>query len=147
MELPSWLILALVSFFAWGTYNVVAKIVTNKDYFGLSPQTTAFMMLIGIAIVFGGYFLMQPQELPSNPTVIGLAILIGIIWAVGQLFAFIALSSGAPISKLTSIYNSNTLITVILGIFLLNEIPNQGDIVKVVAGTILIISGAFLVSG
>ena len=147
MEIPSWLILALVSFFAWGTYNVVAKIVTNKDYFGLSPQTTGFLMLIGIAIVFGGYFLMQPQELPSNPTVIGLAVLIGIIWAIGQLFAFLALSGGAPVSKLTPIYNSNTLITVILGIFLLHEIPNQGDMVKVVGGAILIIAGAFLVSG
>ena len=146
MELPSWLILALVSFFAWGTYNVIAKIVTNKDYFGLSPQTTGVMMLIGIAIVFGGYFLLQPQELPSNPTILGLAILIGIIWAIGQLFAFIVLSQGAPVSKITPIYNSNTLIAVFLGIVLLNELPNKQDVAKVVVGAILIVAGAFLVS-
>jgi len=146
MEIPSWLLLVLVSLFAWGTYGVVAKIVTSKDYLGLSPQATALMMLIGIAIVFGGYFILQPRELPSNPTVIGLALLVGVIWAIGQLFAFIVLSQGAPVSKITPIYNSNTLIAVFLGIVLLNELPNKQDVAKVVVGAILIVAGAFLVS-
>ena len=44
------------------------------------------------------------------------------------------------------IFNANTLVTVMLGIIFLHEIPNTSQMLRVIAGAVLIVIGAVLVS-
>jgi len=61
-------------------------------------------------------------------------------------FAFLAFSAGAEVAKLVPIYNTNTLIAVILGLLLLHEVPAVDERIKVIIGAILIVIGGILVS-
>jgi len=69
------------------------------------------------------------------------------LWALGQLFAILALVNKAPVSRLTPIYNTNTLVAVLLGIILLRELPTGASTIKVLIGAVLIVIGGILVSG
>jgi len=119
----TWLIYGLMASLFWGTYIIVSKVVTGDKYFGIQTNTATLLMLAGIAIVFIGYFFTEKPVMPTNTTAIGLGILVGVLWAGGMLSTFLALKNGGEVSKLTPIYNTNTLIAVILGIVLLREIP------------------------
>ena len=147
MQADNWLILVLIPILAWGSYGVIAKVLVNKDYLGIPTQTAGVLLIVGVMLVFGIYFLLQPQQIPLNPIVIGIGLLAGIVWAVGQLFMFLAFESGLELSRLAPLYNTNTLIAVLLGIILLKELPAEGQTLKVVVGAVLIVIGAFLVSG
>lgn len=142
-----WLIFAILASLFWGSYIVVTKVVTSPKYFGLNPPLAGFLMLLGIAVIFianlilGGKF-----ELPQNRSAWFFGIFAGILWALGMVAAFKALKIGADISRLTPIFNTNTLIAVLLGIILLGELPKAAAAVKVIVGAILIILGSALVA-
>lgn len=170
--MDSWVIYALVTAFCWGTYSVVAHIVTSHKYFNLDPQTASLLMLIGISIVFVLYFLARfpnvssifklasivlisylilyailatrEQGLHLSLPVMAAGVLQGLLWATGMVTLYMALSTGAPVGKIASIYNFNLLITIILGILLLKEIPLAAQQVKLVIGGSLIILGGIL---
>ena len=76
----------------------------------------------------------------------GLALIAGIIWSVGFLAIAIAISQKADIARLAPIYNTNTLIAVLLGIIFLKEIPDASSIFRIIGGAVLIVVGAVLVS-
>jgi len=142
----TWIIYGLVAALFWGSYAVVSKMVTGTNYYNFTTNNATLLMLIGIGIVFVGYFLTAKPSLPTNTNGILLGILAGGLWAGGMIFSFLALRGGADVSKLTPIYNTNTLIAVILGILILHELPQQAQIVKVLLGAFLITIGAVLVS-
>jgi len=145
--MQTWLLYGIVAAFCWGGYIILSKVVTGPNYYGINTNAASLMMLIGIAIVFVGYFFINGiPQIPSSIGVWSLGILVGILWALGMVFAFIAIASGADVSRLNPIYNTNTLIAVILAIVFLREIPQGIEIVKVLAGAILITTGAILVS-
>jgi len=103
-------------------------------------------MLIGISIVFGVYFISSKPSIPQNTNGILLGILAGGLWAVGMIFSLLALKEGADVSRLAPIYNTNSLVAVVLGVLILHEIPQAASIVKVLLGAFLITLGATLVS-
>lgn len=71
----------------------------------------------------------------------------GLAWAVATGFVSLALSRfGTPISKLNPIYNTNTLITVVVGLVVFSE-WKQVNSWQLVGGAVLILAGSLLVSG
>lgn len=145
--MQTWLIYGLIAALCWGSYIIVSKVVTGPKYLGVNSNAASLLMLGGIAVVFVSYFFFQGMpKIPTSPLTISLGLLVGVLWALGMVMAFLAISGGADVSKLTPIYNTNTLITVLLAILLLREFPQGIEIIRVVGGAVLITIGAILVS-
>lgn len=143
----SWILIGLFASLMFGSSAIAMKMATSPKFFGLQPALVGIGASIGLALVFFAYFfLFTDAKIQNNPIGLGLSVLIGILWALGNLGLFIALKNGADIARMTPLYNTNTLIAVVLGIFLLHELPNPTQSIKVVVGAVLIVVGAVLVS-
>jgi uncharacterized membrane protein len=104
-------------------------------------------MGLGIIAVFACYWLFSSgaqfrANLPSLTAGIGA----GLLWAIGMIFAFLALRGGADVARLVPLYNANTLIALVLAIIVLREVPQAREITRLTAGSAFIILGAFLVA-
>ena len=145
--METWIIYGVVAAFLWGTYTVLSKYVSSNEHLGLNIHAAVFFMLVGIGIVFLAYSFSQGvPSLTGEPSTLVLAILAGMLWAGGMIVVYLALSSGADVSRIAPLYNTNTLIAVALGMILLRELPAGTERIKVVIGAILIIIGGILVS-
>jgi len=145
--METWYIYGIIAALLYGLSAVTAKYATSSNYIGLDIQTAAFLMLIGIGIVFLAYaFSGGMPSLTNNTTALSVGILAGALWAAGMVVTFFALKSGAEISKLAPLYNTNTLVAVTLGIVLLKELPAGTEKIKVIIGAILIVIGGILLS-
>jgi len=170
--MSNWIIYGLSASLFWGSYAVVSKVVTSEKYLGLSSGQASLLMFGGITIVLLGYFLWQQKTMSSGIKLIGILLILlilgyviyslkniglqlslsklglgllqGILWASGMVMAFLALKAGAEAAKLVPIYNTNTLIAVILGLALLHEVPAPEQRLKVIIGAILIVVGGIL---
>jgi len=145
--MKTWLLYALLATFSWGTYIVVAKVATSSKYCGLEPKWSAILMWAGIGIVFVLYWLFSGGgKLTLNLSSIVAGVSSGGLWAMGMLFSLCAIKAGADVARLAPIYNSNTLVAVVLGIALLHEVRDAAGILKVVIGSVLIVLGGILVT-
>jgi uncharacterized membrane protein len=145
--METWILLGILAALSFGISAAAAKMATSPSHYGMSLATASVLMLIGIALVVGAYAVFQGGlKMPSDPAVLGVGISIGLFWALGEVLVFLALTGNADISKLAPIYNMNTLVTVLLGIALLHELPSQPQLVRVVIGAVLIVIGGILVS-
>jgi uncharacterized membrane protein len=144
--MPTWIIFGIIASLCWGAYAVVSKVAISEKYFGINSAWAALFMLIGIAIVFIFNVIKEGVPMPTSKGGISFAIFAGFIWALGIYFSLKAISIGADVSKLTPLYNTNTLIAVLLGILLLHELPKAADAIRVIIGAILIVVGAILTS-
>jgi uncharacterized membrane protein len=144
--METWVVYAVLAALSWGTYIVLNKMAFQHDS-SLNPFTVAMMMGLGIIGLFGIiFFLTQPQVNLQKPDALVLSIIAGALWGLGQIFAILALVNRAPVSRLTPIYNTNTLVAVLLGIILLKELPAGTEKIKVIIGAALIVVGGILVS-
>lgn len=74
------------------------------------------------------------------------AYLLGVFWAIGVTCISYSLSHyGASLSKITPLYNMNTLVTVVGALIIFSE-WKDASVVRLVAGTICIVIGGVLVS-
>ena len=145
--MKTWLLYALLATFSWGTYIVVAKIATSSKYCGLEPKWSAILMWAGIGTVFVLYWLLSGGDKPSlNLGSVVAGVSSGGLWALGMLFSLCAIKAGADVARLAPIYNSNTLVAVLLGIVLLHEVRDASGILKVLIGSVLIVIGGILVT-
>jgi uncharacterized membrane protein len=145
-----WLIFAILAAVFWGSYIVVVKVVTSPKYFGISQASAALFILLGIAVVFAANIIYEISagkfQMPQSKTGILFAVLSGVLWGGGMVASLLALKSGADVSKISPIYNTNTLIAVLLGIILLGELPKAAAMTKVIIGAIMIVVGSVLVA-
>jgi uncharacterized membrane protein len=142
-----WLVFALLSMVCWGSYIVVAKAATSAKYCGLGPRWAAILMIVGIIAVFGAYAALSKEAKPAITTGSAIAgVSTGVLWALGMVFSFLAIGTGADVSRLVPIYNCNTLIAVLLGMTVLHEVPNFAGAVKLIIGSVLIVAGGILVA-
>lgn len=142
-----WLVYALLSMFAWGSYIIAAKVTTSSKFFGLSPRISSMLMFAGIGITFLFYWILSGREgksLSVGGTAAGIST--GVLWGLGMLFSFLAIETGADVSRLVPIYNCNTLVAVLLGILLLREVVEAPQMIRILVGSVLIIIGGVLVS-
>ena len=146
--MEKWLIFGLLAALCYGASAFLSKLSTSDKHFAVSQSVFMLLMLVGIAIVFVANAMTDKGlVIPSEPLALGACVAAGILWALGMAFTVWALAGGADISRLTPIYNTNTLVAVILGILVLGELPSSPDRLKVLAGAILIVIGGILVSG
>src|SRR3972149_4381689 len=120
--MQQWVIYGLIASVLFALNGIIYKVAQQKGNF--SPYYGTFVFGFGVILVFGFFFF---------------------VWAFGFLAIAIALSQKADIARLAPIYNTNTILAVLMGIIFLKEIPDASGIVKVVSGAILIVIGAILV--
>jgi len=106
-----------------------------------------FLVLVGAGcLAVGGIFW---RFLPAglNAVAAGWAVLAGVAWAAGSGFVSLALMRwDVPIAKLNPLYNTNTLLTVAVGLIAFGE-WRQVNPWQLSAGAVLILAGSLLVSG
>jgi len=170
-----WIIYALLAALFWGMYAIAAKIISTSGY-NIPSNISFFLIFAGIGIVAIVYFLFSAKNfdwkvkilgilifivllgyinliikksIPETPLhIIAIGILSGILWGLGQMMGLFAFQNGGIASKAVPIFNSNTLIVVIVGIIFLKEAPatNMAEWIKFVTGIIGIILGGILLS-
>lgn len=146
-NMEKWLIYGLIASFFWGTSVIASKIASSNKYFNIDSSIVSLFMLMGIALVFVTYIFYEKQfKIPQSAGGIFFSILAGALWAIGMVATLRAIKSGADVARLTPIYNTNTLVAVILGIILLHELPQASQMVKVIVGAIMVVIGATLVA-
>lgn len=140
----NWVVFGILASLSWGTYVILLKKATSEQYYGLAPFTAFFVMSLGILFVSTIGFLLEGSGAFFEQGM-SIAFASGLLWGIGMSSATFALSSEKTlVSKLTPLYNTNTLVAVLLGILLLGEVPEQQVVVLV--GAILVVFGGILVT-
>ena len=141
--MENWIIQGIIAAVFFGINTVIFKIAIQKG--NLNPAYASLAFGIGIIITFLIYYFVNPNwqfELKST----SIAVFAGILWAIGLIAVTIAISQKGNIAQLAPIYNTNTIITVILGIILLKEIPDMSQMIRIIIGAFMIVAGAVLVT-
>jgi len=143
--LENWIIYGIIASLAWGFYIFLMKIATSEEYYKIPQNISFFILSLGILsvalIVFFGI-----ESYNSVTSFVGgsIAFASGLVWGIGMAYAVKSLSDPfTPISKLTPLYNTNTLVATIVGIIFLKEVPENRLIV--IIGALLVVFGGFLV--
>lgn len=114
--------------------NVFQKLLTNN---GEKPSIINFYTYLGLSTLS----IIAISYLEFNLIILKNVIIMGILGSLGNYFIIKALSCG-ELSLLAPINSYKPVVALILGIFLLQEIPTSNDII----GIFLIIIGTFLLN-
>ncbi len=110
---------------------------------GLGP----YLIGTGLGVIITGvlvYGLVPQRSMP----IVGLsyAVLMGLFWSAAVGLVAVGLTTyGLPLAKLVPLYNMNTLVAVLLGLWLFAEWQNV-MLAKLLLGALLIVVGGFLVA-
>ena len=141
--MENWIIQGIIAAVFFGINTVIFKIAIQKG--NLNPAYASLAYGVGILITFLIYFFINPTwQFEWKST--SIAVFAGILWAIGLIAVTIAISQKGNIAQLAPIYNTNTIITVILGIILLKEIPDMSQMIRIIIGAFMIVAGAVLVA-
>ncbi len=125
-----------------GLFSIFQKIGARN---GVGPEMYIFIGGIVIALVGGGVLYFKRSSILSWRGVIW-AILSGSCWAIATAcVSYAVLNYNTPMSKLSPIFNTNTLTTVILSMLILGE-WRELKVIRVLIGAVMIIAGAIIVS-
>ncbi len=117
--------------------------VSNQAGIGIGP----YLIIIGLTIALTGvgfYFFDSDAALHWRSGIA--AVSIGITWGIGTgLVAFALTKLRAPLSQIVPLYNLNTLLVVVLSLWIFSEWKDVSPF-KLVIGSILIVVGGTLVS-
>lgn len=142
MELRSLVIGGLIPSLMLGLGSVLMKLSVRA---GISLPI--YLVLVGLTVFsFGGLASLFTGERLANPMSIGFAIAMGITWSTGILcmaYGFSVLK--LPVSVVAPMTNSNALVAVLVSAVVLSE-WRELNAMKVIAGTLLIVLGATVVS-
>ena len=139
----SWVFYGIVAAICFGINTILYKIASQRGNF--SPAFGSLVFGIGILVAFLVYFFAKPS-LQFEWKSTSLAVVAGIVWAIGFLAIAIAISQKGEVARLAPLYNANTIIAVVLGIVLLKEIPKMSQMIRIIIGALMIVAGAVLVS-
>ena len=139
----NWIVYGIVASVFFAVNTIVYKVAVQKGNF--SANYGSFLFALGVVLVCGIFFFFKPSfEFEWKSA--SLAVIAGIIWGLGFLAIAVAISKGNDVARLAPIYNTNTILAVLLAIIFLKEIPNVSQIFRIIAGAVLIVVGAILVS-
>ncbi len=110
---------------------------------GLGP----YLIGTGLGVVMTGALVYAFVAQRAVPAVgIGYAVLMGLFWSAAVGLVAVGLTTyGLPLAKLVPLYNMNTLVAVLLGLWLFAEWQNV-VLAKLLLGALLIMVGGFLVA-
>ena len=114
--MPNWIVYGIIAAFCFGVQTIIYKYAIQK--WNLSPYYGSFIFSLGIILIIGLSLLFKPSsqfEWESS----SLLVISGIIWGLGFLAVAVAIAQKADVARLAPIYNTNTLIAVIMGIIFL----------------------------
>ena len=141
--MESWIFYGIVAAICFGLNTIIFKIAMQKG--NLNPAYASIIFGIGILITFLFYYFTKPNlQFEWKSTL--LAVIAGIVWAIGFVAIAIAIANKGNVVQLAPIYNANTIIAVVLGIIFLKEIPNTSQMIRIIIGALMIVGGAVLVS-
>ena len=141
--MENWIVYGVIAAIFFGINTVIFKIAIQKG--NLNPAYASLAFGVGTLITFLIYYFANPGwQFEWKST--SIAVFAGVTWAIGMIAIAIAISQKGNIAQLAPIYNTNTIIAVILGIILLKEIPDMSQIIRIVIGAVMIVIGAVLVS-
>lgn len=126
----------------WGVTAIFQKLSAQE---GTPPGQ--YLLVFGLVIGLGGLIasLLQKGAVWSASG-IGYAALAGFTFSAGTgLISFALWRYGTPISKIAPILSANVLVTVAIGLLVLNEIQDV-RVAHLLAGMAAILVGAYLVS-
>jgi uncharacterized membrane protein len=126
----------------FGLSNIFAK-AANAAGVGLG----LYVICIGLSVVLvgGAIYVFQPDT-GFSPKALVYTCCVGLAWATGTAcIAYALVKHGAPISILVPLFNMNSLVSVVLGLWLFAEWRDVNT-VKLLAGTVLIAVGGSLVA-
>ena len=141
--MENWVVYGLIAAVCFGVQTIIYKYAAQKG--NLSPYYASFVFALGIILIFAVLLLFKPGfdfEWKSS----GMLFASGVIWGIGFIAIAIAISQNADVARLAPIYNTNTLVAVLLGILILHEVPDTTQMFRVIVGAVLIVVGAILVS-
>lgn len=127
----------------FGFSNVFTK-VSNSG--GIS--TSAYVTTVGVAVTLVGLIssFTTKQNLMADSKSIFFALCVGGTWAFGQLMIALALQKfSIPLSIISPIYNSNTLVAVFIALIVFNE-WTQVSMGSLCVGAFLTTLGSILVA-
>lgn len=141
--MEDWILYGVLAALIWGIYVVLLKAATYR----LSPSLAFGGMTLGIVVALAVVFPWKSNGTSFFTSGGHLAFLAGLLWGVGMAFVTRALwLPPTAVSRLTPLYNVNTLVTVTLGILLLQEVPQPSKALVVVLGALLVVVGGYLVT-
>jgi uncharacterized membrane protein len=142
---PTWMGLAvggLAPAVGYALFAIATKFAVQA---GISAGTN--LVLVGLATAATGVvfrIVLPAQPLAAKAAFWSLGA--GILWAAGTGLVSLAMERyGVPVSKLNPIYNTNTLLAVLLGLVLFSE-WRQVEVPKLLLGALLILAGSLLVA-
>lgn len=124
-------------------FGVVATFqkVINKETIGMGP----YLMGIGATIfAIGALYSLWDRDLAITPRASFYVVLFGVMWSVAMICVAIALKRyNGQIGQIVSIYNMNTIVTVVIGLVVLSEWKNLNSY-RLLAAAVLISLGGVL---
>lgn len=132
----------LIPALCYGAANVFQKVSTNAGI-----GTGIYLGIVGLTVTLVGcvFFVAVPDRTVNFRSAMS-AGMMGVLWAAGAgLVAFALLRYQTPLGKLVPLYNMNTLIAVLLALWIFSEWRDV-NILKLLAGSVLIAVGGALVA-
>lgn len=142
-ELRGMLIGGALPALLYGVTGVLQKMSANAK-----GGSGMYLIFLGMGTVIVG--LLFHVILPEPPITLrpaSFALSAGVTFGLGAgLISYALIRHEARISQLTPLYNMNVLVTVIVGLLVFAEYRDL-EVVRLLAGTVLLIGGALLVAG
>lgn len=131
---------------SFGIYNFLLKVSVDSRFGGLNPTTSVLSISLAIflsTLAYGIYT--NAVQIPSKPGILALLLLVGVIWTIGTVAMALAFQKGNA-SQIVPILNANVLLVVALSLVFLGEATSLHYIIKIAAGTVLILTGIFVLA-
>lgn len=144
--MESWLVYAIISMLSFGIYNFLLKVSVDGRFGGLNPTTSVLSVSLAIflsTLAYGIYT--NAVQIPSKPGILATLLLVGVIWTIGTVAMALAFQKGNA-SQVVPILNANVLLVVVLSLVFLGEATSLQYIIKIAAGTVLILAGIFVLA-
>ncbi|AHG45733.1 membrane protein [Rhizobium leguminosarum bv. trifolii CB782] len=121
--------------------------IFQKQSATAATGSAIYLIAFGAACALAGLIVaLIWRPAPWTAEGIGFAATAGSCFALGTgLISFALFAYGVPVSKLAPIWSCNVLVTLAIGAVFLGE-ASEVNLMKLAAGTLLILSGALLVS-
>ncbi|MFH1470801.1 MAG: GRP family sugar transporter [Candidatus Micrarchaeota archaeon] len=145
--MESWMVYGILTAVFLGVSSILLKVAGGPSNYNLPPHAVALFVLLGAAIVFVPYFLVDNKfqvSINYPQAAIVTAVISGILWALASVFLYKGFSEGADASKIVPLMNTSALVAVIIGVLLLHEMPNPSETWKMAVGACMIVLGASL---
>ncbi len=144
-----WFVMGLAASLLYGVSAILFKLLTETRYLAGRPGWVLAGIGTGIALCGVLGLLFWPSVATAQDTTVKAylwAIPAGLLNGFATLLILRALQSPATnVSQLVPIYNTNTLVAFVLAILIFKEFPYGPDLIRNLAGAVLIVLGTVLI--